>query len=1379
MNKKNFTLLAGALLGFIAVTSVNAQTPTPALEQQVLRVKPYDKVNPLIFNEGSSQGYYVLQVDSMTTYNAGVKGMIPLVAGHSPWPGSPIEEHGTIRRGLTLYMGPDSLGQHAVWVDVMGRMSSTVETPVSGAYGAASMALESAAGLWCVNIHQYVQGQNPTFDFINKLQEELLEVNVYGHEAWPVDPADGWRKSNYKTGANTDAQTPGSIASWEFSETYATGVKGGRPLVAYLDETSDTVAVLVGNVTKGGLDYVQIKIASATAVKHGQVDGMLLFTLKEAMPFALDKPSFETVLGTENPQAARSLKFVSNGSPNPFTDKKWTVEYLDVTTTPPTPLDMVIDTSAWTNKWETNYRAWDVAPISQAGSPGNPWIFVDAIHMGKFGYVALKNAENKYLYTDTAYYNNDGNTMFLKFNTAAAFPDAGDVMIGQFVWRMVYYPSGDSIYINPFSATYLPTYDPKAITDSTRYATDSVVRSWYTFTAYPTPSLMKDPLPGYNSGTPASPGLDVALDERMTARLKWGYNPKRIVDPLDPSAGAPIDYMYYHRLYVSLQNLVVAGQSGTKVTLNYGKSLQDGTINTQINFGCYAPCKLATSNRTSIDPDLYLIRNEKGQYLHVPLYSAHDSAVWVTLEEHVHPEILPSFQWIVEKKYKKSETSRINIINREFGYILKDNNLGGNAKKGEYGLAFMNIQMMKNQHAPFKMYVKNWSWNKEKVNSEIISFNDAKDNMSAKNAPTFIRLPKEYKNDPHLGYQWIDPDTSIVNLYAFNLMHDYDASRYLSLGSEHFVNEYPNTDTLVYARGKKESCHTIGYFRLDTIKTENGAYKPYGYGVKGGKENNDIWNKNQVKDLVQLKRQPYRIIYEDPFKYCGNPRYCLSNGTEGNYSLSDKTFNDQILGKPVFFLRDVYMSDGKKDFALVQAVDTMSIINTGGGLTPNSVFETYLKSKFGSEGSLLVSSIMNNLKTAGEFNPGLFVAVVENYPLKLKYTFRAEQTHFSTFRLEKDADPIYRRFNTELEGKNPGDAPETVKFYRTLNYPSEKYYLFENTGTFSDQQSFYNTNKNYLGLISSETNPNAKTAIYVDTAYVNRGTGYIKPQYMLMIRPRVAEDSLGCDDDGELTVKIKGYLRGMYLINAYDSAEAYSGPEYQNPYLYQEWRRLVFTDALHSYTKDALYILGGVDLTPYKLKGDRLDVDKLDADSDPTPAAPKNGKIRKIDLGNNDHKDCVFSFRLVERQSCIPLEQRGGDFLIESETTERGKEPKIRPCKGGWIKIHNGVPVLSPAYDPTYPKDGMEEAEIFNVEPTDEAPVANTPAPVVTEVKVIADNGSVTILNAAGKKVVITNVLGQTVANTVLTSDRATVAAPQGVVVVAIEGEPAVKALVK
>ncbi len=74
---------------------------------------------------------------------------------------------------------------------------------------------------------------------------------------------------------------------------------------------------------------------------------------------------------------------------------------------------------------------------------------------------------------------------------------------------------------------------------------------------------------------------------------------------------------------------------------------------------------------------------------------------------------------------------------------------------------------------------------------------------------------------------------------------------------------------------------------------------------------------------------------------------------------------------------------------------------------------------------------------------------------------------------------------------------------------------------------------------------------------------------------------------------------------------------------------------------------------------------------------------------------------------------------------------------------------------------------------------SNEDAPAVATVKVGAGEGNVTIAGAAGKKVVVSNILGQVVANTVISSDNATIAAPAGVVVVAVEGEAAVKAIVK
>ena len=87
---------------------------------------------------------------------------------------------------------------------------------------------------------------------------------------------------------------------------------------------------------------------------------------------------------------------------------------------------------------------------------------------------------------------------------------------------------------------------------------------------------------------------------------------------------------------------------------------------------------------------------------------------------------------------------------------------------------------------------------------------------------------------------------------------------------------------------------------------------------------------------------------------------------------------------------------------------------------------------------------------------------------------------------------------------------------------------------------------------------------------------------------------------------------------------------------------------------------------------------------------------------------------------------------------------------------------------------------IFNVENKVDDQLATDNEEIATsEVTVIALQGAVRVANAEGKKVVITNILGQTVANTVITSSDATISAPQGVVVVAVEGEEAVKAIVK
>ena len=96
-------------------------------------------------------------------------------------------------------------------------------------------------------------------------------------------------------------------------------------------------------------------------------------------------------------------------------------------------------------------------------------------------------------------------------------------------------------------------------------------------------------------------------------------------------------------------------------------------------------------------------------------------------------------------------------------------------------------------------------------------------------------------------------------------------------------------------------------------------------------------------------------------------------------------------------------------------------------------------------------------------------------------------------------------------------------------------------------------------------------------------------------------------------------------------------------------------------------------------------------------------------------------------------------------------------------------------------KTGSDGALIFNaIRPTDADDMVTSNDEVSVEgVSVVAGNGTVTVQGAAGKSVVITNILGKVVAETVLTSDNATIAVPAGIVAVAVDGEEAVKTIVK
>ena len=145
-----------------------------------------------------------------------------------------------------------------------------------------------------------------------------------------------------------------------------------------------------------------------------------------------------------------------------------------------------------------------------------------------------------------------------------------------------------------------------------------------------------------------------------------------------------------------------------------------------------------------------------------------------------------------------------------------------------------------------------------------------------------------------------------------------------------------------------------------------------------------------------------------------------------------------------------------------------------------------------------------------------------------------------------------------------------------------------------------------------------------------------------------------------------------------------------------------------------------------------------------------------------------MKFQIVQNiDGAYIIRQAGEDVYDET----KGEKMGIEDDKTYYLASQN---------DYLYLTNTKEEAMEIEVVETD-MPTSNESIADEAEagVQVIAGNGQVEIQGAAGKNVVIANILGKVVANTVLTSDNATITVPAGIVVVTVEGETAVKAVVK
>ena len=569
----------------------------------------------------------------------------------------------------------------------------------------------------------------------------------------------------------------------------------------------------------------------------------------------------------------------------------------------------------------------------------------------------------------------------------------------------------------------------------------------------------------------------------------------------------------------------------------------------------------------------------------------------------------------------------------------------------------------------------------------------------------------------------------MVNKYTFNYWHPY--------ATDKFIAQSANDSTLTVMNGKDA-------FVIDTIPAINKVKNTtvdieYGFDVT-----KDV--AKRIPGLKQLVRTAYEVSLD------GNT---IAVNKANQFNVGElSNGNDAV---PYVFFKENNHIDGNHYYAIVKAENQ--------------------------DGKLVIG-----LKDA----ESTIKAGVSDYDadatLKAQ---RLNETRTSAFAIAPDNTPLYRRFDSAVLEGNEGDAADTLRFVE--QYRGEYLQMEAN-------ENFMKEGIKFLGIDDADKSE-VGLAFVVDTAWVNRGAGNIKPQYLISIDRNdfegvpgepCTEEGPHFDHNGNVTdaahcvhahMAVPGFQRGWYLINFHDIANDYSVEDAEANYKWNEYDRAGFMEGIR--VADTLYILRD----EFKgLANDKIDFDALNkAEEDAKAAAEKAGKVYKsykYVLSGDNHKYVTWSMRFVDPEKAANEVEEDRSFLFESMNASENRDASefIAPTKAAWLKMQNGCLVLSDKATSEFEnaKTGGDDALIFNVAHVENDEIATENESInATEVSVVATDGGVYIKNAAGKNVVISTILGQIVANEVLTSDNATIAVPAGIAIVSVDGEEAVKVSVK
>ena len=1185
--------------------------------------------------------------------------------------------------------------------------------------------------LWKVTVIQEKFGDTPTYRFVNVATGQYLSVEI------PENASDVIGDNN-----NEKVMITGKLMEW-YNGLNSTGIKQGNKIMSYIDKnevvylakdnTSNKLVVKRGKPNELSNDAIEIQPyrAKVVSLNANELNHELIMNNEID-----DKATFSLSFNKEVTDDAATNLF----SATPLQAKQWNKYNLKSTASSQLPAEKY----GYSNPDENNYEKDD-----------------------DYNYVRLYSKDNGYIVVDTALHvGSEAMKQLPKFTYDN--PDK-DVVEGNNVARM------------PESFNFKFAYDPyenRVLIKAEKYA--------------------KKLPSNYNNGKP----VEVTGSDGNTAYTYW---PETYGTS---STNNTVSDAYIRLVELSgVRELTVASAPADGADTNfaewtkYASDLELG-MNTTVTIGK----GLMDYEPTTIESGLYMIQYKgtndgikaTDNYFIANLGGAFGYAEQAKNQNFDH---MPAAQWYVEKQ-GTIETAPVKIWNREFDDV-KDYTKAESSTNANIGKDVA-MQAFKGE------------------NGEVFFMSEAFKGDTLK----FIPVSAASKADSLLGYKHVDEKQASVETYYLNYLHGLALDKGLNtpVATDSLVRVDENGDKIAFrlipviehdsygyqsdakktgvANLLRNAYYVEAYDNLKFVEDGESRYLSYNEASKKYvmsktpkayflKENNCIdgthyyalVEANVLKVSLnglfdKVKASNNTAMSKEGLPYYA-PEFAGKSVKEAGVKTYGEIWNDitettaktEYLKNTTFFPLDKngqpVITDASKvalyAYQNVNGVVTLKRISKAG--TGNTTNYAYLNG----EGTDI------NFKTCNTKSYASARVSVDDNTLDLTQAMLQDkwiaEIRVSAFETEVNDSPLYRRFNgvaPETYG-DAANAPLNLKFYRHNN---DAEYLFENyasenkyrDGIVDNSISFLGVN-NAFQFAESETR---SYTMYVDTAYVRNNTRM--PQYLIAVKPEVVEgDTILCDASThqhktpeealacEHTQIKVGFTRAMYLFNAQDSIDN-GNYDYQGKAAYGAagYTRLAFKDAVHA--QDTLYILNpGV--TTEQLKEANFKNDDLFA--------------KKIALDNNKHKNVVFQFRLIDSDN--------NRFLIESEAEQNGsavlnkdlQNVCVAPMRGGWVKIQNGVPVIARFQDFN---EAIRQAEVFDVNDEIKYDAVDNDEIAVEGVSVVAGNGQVTIMGAAGKNVTITNILGKVIASQVIASDNATIAV---IVAVAVEGEAAVKAIVK